>query len=381
MSWNFQTQLNNLKIQVAQLSAGSVTNPLTSALNVASYPLNNLTSLTGTSGQNLSLNTSNGNNVIVNSPLRIPNHPLIITNNTSADSLTVSDSAGDTSLFRIDGSGNVGVKANPSVPLTSDFTVNGNTDLTGNLLVGGTITATNINAGNVVNNITAGTGIIKTGTSSNPTLSTNLTASTGISLTPGTGTALGISNTGVTSIVAGTGVSVSGATGAVTVTASVSKFSRIGTVGNTTSPVSGGTTGYQSIAFQLGAFNNDIIAGTSPDPNGVWLLDLNPVGLQLTGFLNTGIVNIGLGNNVDANVYYNTAPNNSTFGSPPTANSPNRNGACTPLIVKISDLIATCPNMATALPRLVFQNNSTDTLWVQTVPNAIVGIYFPNGVQ
>ena len=158
-------------------------------------------------------------------------------------------------------------------------------------------------------------------------------------------------------------------------------MSRIAVVGNTTSPFFAGTTGYVSIAFQNGAFNNDIIAGTSPDPNGVWLLELFPIGLQLTGSSNTGVVNIGLGNSGDPNVYYNTVPNNSTFGSPPVANSPNRNGGCTPLIVKISDLIATCPNMAIALPRLVFQNNSNDTLWVQTVPNAIIAIYFPNGIQ
>jgi hypothetical protein len=224
MSWNFQTQLNNLKIQVAQLSAGSVTNPLTSALNCASYPLNNATTLTATAGQNLSLNTSVGRSVIVNAPLSIPNHPLIITNNTASDSIVISDSNPDTSTFRIDASGNVGIKADPTIPLAYDLTVNGNTNITGDLsannIVCNSITAPTVIASNVVNNITAGTGLVKTGTSTNPTLSnagvTSAVAGTGIGVSGATG-AVTINNTGVTSAVAGTGISVSGGTGAVTI--------------------------------------------------------------------------------------------------------------------------------------------------------------------
>ena len=398
MSFNLNTKINNLQAQITGIIAGSVTNPLSSTLNGNNQSITNVNTLSSVSGTPLNI-TAGASTVNFASEVNMID-TVTITNNTAHNGLVVKDTIGDTSCFVVDQSGNVGIKVNPSTPLTTDFTVTGNTLVSGNLTIGGTI-----NASNIINNITAGTGIIKTGTSSNPTLSTNLTSGTGISLTPGTGTTLQISNTGVTSLVAGTGVSVSGATGAITVSgtgvtslvagtgislsgatgaitvsAAVSKLSRIAVVGNTTSPIFGGTTGYVSIAFQNGAFNNDIIAGTSPNPNGVWLLELFPIGLQLTGSSNTGVVNIGLGNSGDPNVYYNTVPNNSTFGSPPVA-SANRNGGCTPLIVKISDLIATCPNMAVALPRLVFQNNSTDTLWVQTVPNAIIGIYFPNGIQ
>ena len=225
MSWNFQTQLNNLKIQVAQLSAGSVTNPLTSALNCASYPLNNATTLSAATGQNLNLNTSVGNSIIVNAPLSIPNHPLVITNNTSADSIVVSDSGSDTSVFRVDASGNVGIKANPSVPLAYDLTVNGNTlisgDLSANNIQCTSITAPNVYASNVVNNITAGTGLIKTGTSTNPTLTNTgvLGVSAGSSGISVSGTAQNpvINNTGVTQLTAGSGITLSSGVGNVTI--------------------------------------------------------------------------------------------------------------------------------------------------------------------
>jgi hypothetical protein len=195
-----------------------------------------------------------------------------------------------------------------------------------------------------------------------------------------------VSNTGVTSIVAGTGVAISGATGAVTISTTpvispTIKLSRVGVVGTSSvAPVAAGTTGYQGITVLAGAFNNDIIAGTSPDPNGVWVVDFNPVGLLLTGSFNTGVVNIGLGNSTDAGIYYNTYPNISTFGSPPATVAP-RSGSCAPLIVKVSDLIATCPTMASASTRIYFQNTSSDAMWIQTLPTAINCTYYPNGVQ
>lgn len=237
MSWNFQTQLNNLKIQVAQLSAGSVTNPLTSALNCSSYPINNATNLSALSGQNLNLNASVGNSVIVNAPLSIPNHPLVITNNTTSDSIIISDSNPDTSTFRIDASGNVGIKSNPSVPLTTDLTVNGSTLMTGDLsannITCASLTAPSIIASNVVNNIIATTpGLLKTGTSTNPILTntgvTSAVAGTGIGVSAGTG-AVTINNTGVTSLVAGSNISLSGATGAVTITATSGPSTWVGT--------------------------------------------------------------------------------------------------------------------------------------------------------
>lgn len=396
MSWNFQTQLNNLKIQVAQLSAGSVTNPLTSALNCASYPLNNATTLSAATGQNLNLNTSVGNSIIVNAPLSIPNHPLVITNNTSADSIVVSDSGSDTSVFRVDASGNVGIKANPSVPLAYDLTVNGNTlisgDLSANNIQCTSITAPNVYASNVVNNITAGTGLIKTGTSTNPTLSNTgvLGVSAGSSGISVSGTAQNpvINNTGVTQLTAGSNISLSGSTGNITISASSTpttpqvKLSRLGISGSGTSPVNGGTLGYQSISFISGALYNDILAGSSPDPNGVWVLDFSPLCLLLTGSVNTGVVNIGIGDSLDSNIYYNSSPNIAVFGSLPTTNGlVPRTGSCPPLIIKVSDLVATCPNISSPLTRLYFNNQSTDTLWVQTLPPAINCYYYPNGVQ
>jgi len=145
MSWNFGLRLNNLQNEVDQLTVGTVTNPLTTPLNCNSLAINNATTITASTGQNLSLNTSGTNSVTINGPVNIPNHPLTITNNTSNDSMIVSDITGDTSVFRIDSSGNVGVKVNTSTTLTNDFTVSGNTLVTGNETVSGNITCNQLN--------------------------------------------------------------------------------------------------------------------------------------------------------------------------------------------------------------------------------------------
>jgi hypothetical protein len=362
MSFNLSTRLNNLYQLIQNIQTTALTNPMVANLNMASFSVNNTTSVNAPASAPLILSADPAQGIVVNTKMTIPNHTLAITNNTVNDSLQVGDSAGDSSIFRVDTDGNVAVKANPATPLTSDFTVNGSASITGNLTSAGTITAVSVNAGNILNNISGGAGILKTGSSSNPTLSANLTAGSGISITPGIGTTLEIAST--------------------VVIPPQGKLSRVGLVGNTTSPVSGGTLGYQSLSLLAGAFFNDLTAGTSPDPNGVWVFDLNPITIQLTGFLNSGIVNIGLGNNIDAGVYYNTAPNNATFGSPPTTNGTGvRNGGCPPFIVKVSDLIATCPNMTTGATRLYFQNQSSDTLWVQTTPSIVICTYFPNGVE
>lgn len=404
MSFNLNTKVNNLQAQISGIIAGSVTNPLSSTLNGNNQSITNVNTLSSVSGSPLNI-TAGASTVNFASEVNMVD-TLTINNNTVHNGLVVKDGIGDTSCFVVDQSGNVGIKVNPSSALTTDFTVTGNSLISGNLTVGGTI-----NASNVVNNITAGTGIIKTGTSTNPTLSTNLTAGTGISLIPGAGTTLGVSNTGVltvtsggagsgisvtgtqnpvisTNLTAGTGISITSGIGSALQIASTvvippqGKLSRVGLVGNTTSPISGGTLGYQGLTLIAGAFFNDLVAGTSPDPNGVWVFDLNPVTIQLTGFLNSGVVNIGFGNSFDAGVYYNTVPNNASFGSPPTTNASGvRNGGCPPFIVKVSDLIATCPNMTTGATRLYFQNQSTDTLWVQTTPSIVICTYFPNGVE
>jgi len=64
---------------------------------------------------------------------------------------------------------------------------------------------------NVVSAINAGNGItVADGQSADPTISTNLTAGTGVSITAGTGTELVVANTGVITATAGTGLSNSG---------------------------------------------------------------------------------------------------------------------------------------------------------------------------
>lgn len=414
MSFNLNTKINNLQWQINQIVAGSVTNPLSTALNANNKQITNINSLSSVSGSPLNL-TAGASTVNIASAVNMVD-TLTINNNTVHNGLVVKDSAGDSSCFVVDQSGNVGVKVDPASTLTTDFTVNGNTSISGNLSISGTFSG----AG-VVSNITAGTGILKTGTSSNPTISNSgvLTVGAGSSGISITGTAQNpvINNTGVLTVGAGSGVAVGGtstnptvsltnvgtagtygyptsvitdATGRITsITAgsppasvSVPKLSRLGISGGSTSPINGGTTGYQSVSFISGAFYNDILAGTSPDPNGVWVLDFTPVGLLLTGSVNTGVVNIGFGNSADAGIYYNSGSNVATFGSLPTTNgSVPRTGSCSPFIVKVSDLIATCPNMSSGLTRLYFNNQSTDVLWVQTLPSAVNCYYYPNGVQ
>lgn len=216
MSFNLNTKVNNLQAQISGIIAGSVTNPLSSTLNGNNQSITNVNTLSSVSGSPLNI-TAGASTVNFASEVNMVD-TLTINNNTVHNGLVVKDGIGDTSCFVIDQSGNVGIKVNPSSALTTDFTVTGDTFISGNLTVGGTI-----NASNVVNNITAGTGLIKTGTSTNPTLSntgvlTVASGGTGISVT-GTQNPV-ISNTGVTSIVAGTGISISGATGAVTINAS-----------------------------------------------------------------------------------------------------------------------------------------------------------------
>lgn len=155
MSWNFGTRLNNLQIQVNNLAQTSLTNPLTAPLGCASYPINDATQLSATAGQNLNVNVSAGQNITLNGPVNIPNHPLTITNNTNNDSLIVTDQPGDTNVFRIDAFGNVGILQSPSITLPTGLSVNG------------PITCGNILSSNVVNSITAGNPSIQMGGTQN----------------------------------------------------------------------------------------------------------------------------------------------------------------------------------------------------------------------
>ncbi len=210
MSFNVSTRLNNLSLQVQQLTASSVANPLTSNLNCASKDIINIDTLSSSSGLPLILDAGS-NQVSVNSAMQI-NNQLNIVNSTVNNSLVVADSSGgDTSCFVVDASGNVGVKVNPVTALTSDFTVNGGVSVSGD------ISCTNINASNVVNSVSVGSsGLSISGTAQNPTINntgvTQLTAGTGITLSGSTGNVtISAPATGtLTGITAGTGIQVSG---------------------------------------------------------------------------------------------------------------------------------------------------------------------------
>jgi hypothetical protein len=259
MSWNFNLRLNQIQEEVNQIVAGTVTNPLTSTLNCNSNNIVNATNITATTGQNLSLNTSGSNSVTINAPVSIPNHPLTITNNTTGDSMVVSDTTGDTSVFRIDASGNVGVKVNTATPLTADFTVTGNEVVTGN------ITCNQLNY-----------------TTLNPPISggvTQLTAGSGISVSTPTGNVT-VSNTGVTQLTAGTGISVSASTGNVTITNTggsvpTSELSYCGLAANEPTELAPGASGDINLTFSS-YIQNEIDNGTPLTPNKVWLVDLSP---------------------------------------------------------------------------------------------------------
>ena len=220
MSFNLNTKVNNLQWQINQIVAGSVTNPLTSNLNANNKSITNCNTLSSVSGSPLNL-SAGASTVNVASAVNMVD-TLTINNNTVHNGLVVSDSAGDTSCFVIDQSGNCGIKVNPVDTLTTDFVVNGSASISGSCTVN-TLNATTINGGNILNNITAGTGLIKTGTSTNPTLSNTgvLGVSAGSSGISVSGTAQNpvINNTGVTQLTAGSNISLSGSTGNITISA------------------------------------------------------------------------------------------------------------------------------------------------------------------
>jgi hypothetical protein len=400
MSFNLSTRLNNLYQVVQNIQTTALTNPMVANLNMASYSVNNATSVNAPASTPITLNADPAQGVVINTKVSIPNHTLMITNNTLNDSFVVKDSNGDTSVFRVDNVGSVGVKVDPATPLTTDFTVNGTANITGNLTAQ-SITAPTINGGSVISNITAGTGIVKSGTSTNPTISNSgllglspSNAGSGITI-GGTATNPTISNSGLlglTSSNAGSGIAISGTATNPTISfsgstpsSSPTRVSRVILSGNNTFPINGGAVGTQGIALSLGDLYEDFQAGTSPDPNGVWILDLSPISVLLTGNVNSGFITIGLGDDLDSNVYY---PSSSTLapcvlGSPPATYGliNYRAGGCPFLALKVSDVLATLPNfMASSFQVLSFSNGSSDALWLQLRPSFIQATYYPYGL-
>jgi len=148
MSFNLNTKVNNLQVQVNQLVVGTVTNPLTSNLNCNNNQLTNVNTVSSVSGNPLNL-TAGASTVNIASAVNMVD-ALTITNNLAKNGLVVTDSIGDTSCFVVDLNGNVGVKVNPASTLTNDFTVNGSvssSSLTTNVLTAsGNINCANLTA-------------------------------------------------------------------------------------------------------------------------------------------------------------------------------------------------------------------------------------------
>jgi len=137
MSWNSSIQFAKLYKAFLTLSTTALTNPMVANLNMATYSINNVNTISAVSGNTLSLSADASQGITVNTKLLIPNHPLVITNNTVNDSLQVYDTTPDTTIFRVDHNGNVAVKADPSTTLTNAFTVNGQSSFVGEITCSG----------------------------------------------------------------------------------------------------------------------------------------------------------------------------------------------------------------------------------------------------
>ena len=102
MSWNSSIQFAKLLKAYTTLSTTALTNPMIANLNMATYNINNVNTINAITGTTLTLNADSAHGITVSTKLLIPNHPLVITNNTADDSIQVHDTTSDTSIFRID---------------------------------------------------------------------------------------------------------------------------------------------------------------------------------------------------------------------------------------------------------------------------------------
>ncbi len=211
MSFNLGTKLNNLMQAVEHVENDGLTNPLQTDLDGNSHDIINLTSISAVNGSNLSLNASNDNAVVVNTNLVLPNHTLTIANSTPYDGLIVQNGTppNNYNYFRVDTDGRVGVNVGKMDTLNKALSVNGDAVISGNL------TCSSITGTSFINNITAGVGISKTGTQSNPI----------------------INNSGVISLTAGSGINITGTNGNLTISTtalSASVGDSAGVVGSVT---------------------------------------------------------------------------------------------------------------------------------------------------
>lgn len=135
MSWNASIQFAKLYKAYLALSTTALTNPMIANLNMNSYNVNNVNTINAIAGTPLTLYADPAQGITVNTKMTIPNHPLVITNNTADDSFQVGDSIGDTTIFRVDANGNIGIKSNPSATLGHTLVVNGTGNFTGHINV------------------------------------------------------------------------------------------------------------------------------------------------------------------------------------------------------------------------------------------------------
>jgi len=136
MSWNISIQLAKLIKAYNSLATTALTNPMVANLNMNNFNITNANTITAIAGSPLILSADASQGVTINTKVQIPNYPLVITNNTANDSLQVYDATGDTTIFRVDNNGNVGIKANPSASLVGHaLNVFGNATVSGHINV------------------------------------------------------------------------------------------------------------------------------------------------------------------------------------------------------------------------------------------------------
>ena len=136
MSWNISIQLAKLIKAYNSLATTALTNPMIANLNMNNFNITNANTITAIAGSPLTLSADASQGITINTKVQIPNYPLVITNDTANDSLQVYDATGDTTIFRVDNNGNVGIKANPSASLTGHaLNVYGNGNFTGHINV------------------------------------------------------------------------------------------------------------------------------------------------------------------------------------------------------------------------------------------------------
>lgn len=162
------------------------------------------------------------------------------------------------------------------------------------------------------------------------------------------------------------------------------RASRLIMIGNNTisQGLGPGQTGWQAVGLGVN-LSIDFSNGGSPDPNGQWVIDLGQYPLTLTGLVNTGFVQVGLGSSNNPAVFY---PIGSTVGGFPITGAPSgktwRDGTGASLIFRVSDALAVNPAIDANSARLVFSNATTnDTLYFGLQPTLIPCYYFPNGCQ